>query len=318
MSHCISIDSRTRGVPMPKSYSCDLRKRVIEMVEAGASRHEAADHFAVSVSSVVKWMQRWNESRSAAPKPRGGSVSPLERQAEHVVAVITDQPDLTLEETAAELRRHRIRTSRSALSRFFHRHDFTFKKSLQAAERERADVARARRRWIREQGLLDPARLVFLDETAVTTSMVRLRGRAPRGIRVIGRVPLGAWKTITFIAALRHDKMTAPMAFEGAMTGEMFLAYWSSVCAQHCGAVTSSSSTTAGCTSVPAFARSSKRLERRLGTCRNIPPTSTRLRWLTANSRNSFVAPKREPLWRSGEQFARSCRPSVLKNAPIT
>ena len=130
MSHCFSIDSRTRGVPMPKSYSCDLRKRVIEMVEAGASRHEAADHFAVSLSSVVKWMQRWNERRSAAPKPRGGSVSPLERQAERVVAVITDQPDLTLEETAAKLRRHRIRTSRSALSRFFLRHDFTFKKKL--------------------------------------------------------------------------------------------------------------------------------------------------------------------------------------------
>jgi transposase len=62
---------------MPKPYSCDLRERVIEMVEAGASRHEAAEHFGVSVSSVVKWMQRWNESRSAAPKPRGGSVSPL-------------------------------------------------------------------------------------------------------------------------------------------------------------------------------------------------------------------------------------------------
>ena len=66
---------------------------------------------------------------------------------------------------------------------------------------------------------------MFLDETAVTTSMVRLRGRAPRGIRVIGRVPLGAWKTITFIAAMRHDKMTVPMVLEGAMTAEMFLAY---------------------------------------------------------------------------------------------
>jgi transposase len=86
-------------------------------------------------------------------------------------------------------------------------------------------VARARRRWIREQGLLDPARLVFLDETAVSTNMGRLRGRAPRGARVIGRVPLGAWETITFVAALRHNKMTAPMVIEGAMTGEMFLAY---------------------------------------------------------------------------------------------
>jgi hypothetical protein len=78
------------------------------------------------------------------------------------------------------------------------------KKSLQAAERERADVVRARRRWLREQGMLDPARLVFIDETAVSTNMARLKGRAARGVRLIGRVPLGEWKTITFVAALRQ------------------------------------------------------------------------------------------------------------------
>jgi transposase len=78
---------------------------------------------------------------------------------------------------------------------------------------------------MREQGMLDPARLVFIDETAVSTNLVRLKGRAPRGIRVIGTVPLGAWETITFVAALRHHKMTAPMVVEGAMTREMFLAY---------------------------------------------------------------------------------------------
>src|SRR6202166_1557484 len=99
------------------------------------------------------------------------------------------------------------------------------KKTLRAAERKRADVARARRRWMREQGMFDPARLVFIDETAVSTNMVRLRGRAPRGIRLIGHVPLGEWKTITFVAALRHNKMTAPMGFEGQMNGELFLAY---------------------------------------------------------------------------------------------
>ena len=73
--------------------------------------------------------------------------------------------------------------------------------------------------------MLDPARLVFIDETAVSTNMVRLKGRAPRGVRVIGAVPLGRWETITFVAALRHNKMVAPMVVEGAMTGEMFLAY---------------------------------------------------------------------------------------------
>jgi transposase len=90
-------------------------------------------------------------------------------------------------------------------------------------------VARARRRWIREQGLLDPAHLVFIDETAVSTNMVRLYGRGPRGERVIDDVPQGTWKTITFVAALRHHKMVAPMVFDGPMTGQMFLAY-----VEHC------------------------------------------------------------------------------------
>jgi transposase len=86
-------------------------------------------------------------------------------------------------------------------------------------------VATARRRWIRKQGALDPARLVFIDETAVSTNLVRLRGRAPRGVRVVGSVPLGAWKTLTFVGALRRNKMTAPMVIEGPMTAEFFLAY---------------------------------------------------------------------------------------------
>ncbi len=225
MSESLGIDSPIGGA-MPKSYSQDLRERVIEAVEMGASRHEAAKRFEVSVSSAVRWLQRWRESKSAAAKPRGGSVSPLETHAERILALVADRPDLILVETVAELRKGRIRTSRSALSRFYARHDITFKKkSLQAAERQRADVARARRRWIREQGMLDPARLVFIDETAVSTNLVRLRSRAPRGVRLIGFAPLGPWETVTFVAALRHNKMTAPMVIEGAMTGEKFRAY---------------------------------------------------------------------------------------------
>jgi len=55
--------------------------------------------------------------------------------------------------------------------------------------------------------------------------MARPHGRAPSGERVIGRVPFGAWKTLTFIAALRCDRMTAPMMIEGAINGATFLAY---------------------------------------------------------------------------------------------
>src|SRR6267142_2862581 len=84
------------------------------------------------------------------------------------------------------------------------------KKSLRAAEQERSDVARARRRWMREQGMFDPARLVFIDETWSNTSMVRLRGRCLRGERLIGYAPHGHWKTLTFVAGLRHRAMVAP------------------------------------------------------------------------------------------------------------
>jgi len=86
-------------------------------------------------------------------------------------------------------------------------------------------VARARRRWIREQGLLDPARLVFIDETAVTTNMVRLNGWNPRGERLVGDVPMGHWETVTFIAGFRQTGIVAPMLIKGAMNGEAFLAY---------------------------------------------------------------------------------------------
>jgi transposase len=86
-------------------------------------------------------------------------------------------------------------------------------------------VARARRRWVREQGLLDPARLVFIDETSITTNMVRPNGWSPRGERLVGDVPMGHWETLTFIAGFRQTGIVAPMVIKGAMNGEAFLAY---------------------------------------------------------------------------------------------
>jgi transposase len=78
---------------------------------------------------------------------------------------------------------------------------------------------------MREQGMFDPARLVFIDETCTNTAMVRLRGRALRGERLVDYAPHGAWKTITFVGGLRQRAMTAPFVIEGAMNGAMFLAY---------------------------------------------------------------------------------------------
>lgn len=76
-----------------------------------------------------------------------------------------------------------------------------------------------------EQPGLDPRRLVFIDETAVTTKMARLYGRAPAGERLVAKVPHGHWKTLTLVAALRIDGATAPYVVDGAMDGPAFLAY---------------------------------------------------------------------------------------------
>lgn len=66
---------------------------------------------------------------------------------------------------------------------------------------------------------------MFIDETWATTNMARRHGRARRGQRLVAAVPHGHWKTTTFLAALRHDRITAPCVFDGAINGERFLAY---------------------------------------------------------------------------------------------
>jgi len=75
------------------------------------------------------------------------------------------------------------------------------------------------------QEVLDIEKLVFIDETWTKTNMTPLYGRAEIGKRVIDDVPHGHWKTTTFLAALRHDGLTAPMVVDGAINGEVFLAY---------------------------------------------------------------------------------------------
>jgi putative transposase len=94
-----------------------------------------------------------------------------------------------------------------------------------ASERDRPDVARRRKQWIRYRGLIDPGRLVFIDETWVKTNMAPLRGWAPRGERLEAKVPHGHWKTSTFIAALRNDRVEAPWLLDGPINGESFLVY---------------------------------------------------------------------------------------------
>ena len=99
------------------------------------------------------------------------------------------------------------------------------KKTLFATEQDRPDVARRRLRWKAHQGDVDPARLVFIDETWAKTNMTRLRGWSPRGAKLLAKVPHGHWQTLTFLAALRHDRIDAPLVLDGPINGESFLAW---------------------------------------------------------------------------------------------
>jgi transposase len=99
------------------------------------------------------------------------------------------------------------------------------KKTLIAAEQDRPDVARRRARWLAYRNLVDPARLVFIDETWTKTNMAPLRGWAPVGQRIRAKVPAGRWNTMTFLAALRHDGITAPWLIDGPINGERFRLY---------------------------------------------------------------------------------------------
>src|SRR5437588_425293 len=99
------------------------------------------------------------------------------------------------------------------------------KKTVVAGERDRPDVARRRAQWIKYQGRIEPERLVFIDETWTKTNMAPLRGWAPLGMRLTAKVPHGHWKTTTFLAALRHDRIEAPWVLDGPIDGESFAIY---------------------------------------------------------------------------------------------
>jgi len=93
------------------------------------------------------------------------------------------------------------------------------------SEQTRPDAARKRTRWKTYQDRIDRKRLVFIDETWIKTNMEPLRGWGPRGQRLKALAPYGHWKTMTFLAALRHDRIDAPWVFDGPINGDSFKAY---------------------------------------------------------------------------------------------
>ena len=93
------------------------------------------------------------------------------------------------------------------------------------SEHNRPDIARRRAQWKKYQGWIDPKRLVFIDETWAKTNMTRSHGRCRKGQRLCAQVPHGHWKTLTFIAALRSNRIDAPAVLDGPINGRSFTAW---------------------------------------------------------------------------------------------
>lgn len=96
---------------------------------------------------------------------------------------------------------------------------------MMASEQDRPKIARRREQWQKYQGRLDPEHLVFIDETWAKTNMAALRGWCARGQRLHGKAPFGHWKTMTFLAALRCDRIDAPCVLDGPINGLTFTLY---------------------------------------------------------------------------------------------
>jgi transposase len=148
--------------------------------------------------------------------------------------------------------------------------------------------------------------------------MVRLRGRAPRGVRLIGRVPLGNWETITFVAALRHNKLTAPMVLEGAMSGEMFRAYVEQclVPALKRGDVVVMDNFAAH--KVPGVREAVKKAGATLRYLPKYSPDLNPIELRYSKFKDHLRKAAERTVRVSTEQFAPSCRSSGLENVPTT
>jgi transposase len=206
-------------------YSKDLRERVAAAVDHGeGSQRQIARTFRVSLTFVFRLLRRRRDAGTLDPKPHGGCPPPtlgadeLQRLAE----LIREHPDATLEQLR---RRGDFRCSLTTVWRALRRLGLTRKKkSLHADEQGRPDVQKKRRGFRRKVKRIEPERLIFVDETGVTTAMTPAYAWAPRGERADASAP-ASWESVTVIAALGLDGVRAPLMFPGSTNAATFESY---------------------------------------------------------------------------------------------
>lgn len=211
------------------ALSRDIREKVVKAIAGGMSRRQAAARFDIGPATAVRWARRVETTGDVAPMKMGGDrrSQRIEAHAEFVLEEIKTKPDTTIMELRDKIRERRgVSFGYGTVWRFLARHRITRKKKTgHASEQEREDVEASREAWFEGQLDLDPTKLVFIDETSISTSMARRFGWAPQGERCRASIPCGHWKTTTFVAGLRVNRIDAPMTIDGALDGMAFRAY---------------------------------------------------------------------------------------------
>lgn len=201
-----------KGLNM-KPYSMDLRIRVIRLVKMGGlTKSEIAALFGVSLRWVQKLTRQWRETNDIAPKPQRRNpriVISLEKLKEYV----TQHPDATLEEMKQGCG---LSVSTAAICKALKRLGFSRKKKvIRAVERDRPDVQSEQRQWKHKTCQVSTNRMIFIDQTGISTQMHRTHGRAPIGERVIGVIPENHYHTSTLMGALRVNGQFESLVYKG-------------------------------------------------------------------------------------------------------
>ena len=207
-----------------RPLSNDLRQRILAAVDnPEGSRRQIAKRFVVDVSTITRLLQLRRQTGSIAPRPHAGGTTPrLDQEAlRRLRQLVEDDPDATLGQLQQRLG---VGGSLLIVWRGLKALGLTRTKQTQHAdERDRPDVPLRRESFREVIEPIDPERLIFVDETGVTTAMTPTYGRAPRGERVIDSAP-GSRESVTVNAALRRDGVEAPLAIPGSSHGATFLA----------------------------------------------------------------------------------------------
>ena len=209
------------------ALSLDLRKRIVAAYDRGGrTQQEVAEIFGVSLGTVRKLLAQRRRTGDLSPRYDrcGGRRKILAGDEQKIRELLRARPDATLEELRDGAG---LDCTVQAVHYALKRMGFTYKKkTLRASEQGARGCGppRARGGGAGSRGL-DPARLVFIDESGAKTNMTRPRGRAPRGERLHAAAPCGRWESTTMISSIRLDGSTACMTVGGATNTEIFQAY---------------------------------------------------------------------------------------------